>query len=1025
LGKGAAFVTAPFELADRYDAVNPLDNSLNDWLDLGSKGGFGTPFVLSCSNGYSGYIPYSTEYIYNTEEYATQMGKNEKAPLIWGPGSYEANISPGAPETGSGMVAHMLSMLQAHNTKVKSTYCEHCKATVNWMPFDNNTTAWQMNGHYYLTEDLTEGRKITVLQGMSVCLDLNGKTYNASGMAFHTYSNGPEMSIFDSSTAKTGKVIGHSRVGYSTADSTQYRGGTLVASGGSTINIYGGTYSFEKLNDAEAVPVSQGGVALALGTINMYGGKIIGADLEVTDWVNANNVVPGDNGYGAAVYVADNGTFSISGGTVTAGTVPASGQGRCVTVTGIRGKVNISGNAVVDEVMLLNITNRTQLNVIGEWTGSATIAMGQKIAYAATNLNALGAHINGVMYANAMPYVTYTETDPNAPQNTGWVLFPDDAADATFGNQTLLRLRKPNTAVCAACGEVDTWISVYNNTRIPSDASGHYFLAENISAENGARIIAQRDQRICLNLNGKTYEVNDTAIHPYQHAQINVMDLTTQKQGKVISHPGGQTTGGVMLLSANSAVNIYSGTYSYVPTQDAPSAVVSGGVAYINNTGVLNVYGGKLQGAELVNPGNTGVSTPGLGGTVTVLSGGKLNVAGGQLTSGTSVNGKGDCVYMAAKASLLELSGNGSIEEVFANWSDVGMITVSGAYTGHTELYFNPANAPLSNGLDIGNSDGASFQMANLHITNSGDYSIKINGTDLVLSTDKKVAIYTSESDLNPSYYPTISDAVSMYEGGFIRLLSDMTENVHATKNAVLDLNGCDIDGTVTVDAGKTLYCMDTATDDYDIKDGIYGKIKAISGDVKGASARVEGTKDYMMITESDGISFHRVNLTLTHITLSPEKVSVYYKSAFEGDELVAANVKQFGIAFSLTEAPDKDNLVEGKYSKFYGFKAGEGMNGTSAGTYVINIMKDSNTEYENGMNAKHAIYGSAYVLTNEGEYYFGQVESRSFRDVVIGTNEIWDTLSAEQKTAVVGLYNRFEGNMKFWGLDKIMVAAQ
>lgn len=100
-------------------------------------------------------------------------------------------------------------------------------------------------------------------------------------------------------------------------------------------------------------------------------------------------------------------------------------------------------------------------------------------------------------------------------------------------------------------------------------------------------------------------------------------------------------------------------------------------------------------------------------------------------------------------------------------------------------------------------------------------------------------------------------------------------------------------------------------------------------------------------------------------------------------------------------------------------------MNGVTAGTSVVNVMTIDRDEYHNGMNAKRSVYGSAYILTNDGEYLFGQVVSRSFREVVIETDGIWDTLNAEQKTAVVELYKRFEVNMKYWGLKNISVAAQ
>jgi len=167
------------------------------------------------------------------------------------------------------------------------------------------------------------------------------------------------------------------------------------------------------------------------------------------------------------------------------------------------------------------------------------------------------------------------------------------------------------------------------------------------------------------------------------------------------------------------------------------------------------------------------------------------------------------------------------------------------------------------------------------------------------------------------------------------------------------------------------------------------------------------------------------VNLTLTHITLTPENASVKYKGAFEGDRLVAENVKQFGIAYHLTEAPNATNLTPETYSRFTDFKPGEDMNGTYASTSVVNVMKTDRTDYHNGMNAKRSVHGSAYILTNDDEYLFGPVVSRSFREVVIETDEIWDTLNDDQKNAVVELYKRFESNMQYWGLENIMAAAQ
>ena len=86
--------------------------------------------------------------------------------------------------------------------------------------------------------------------------------------------------------------------------------------------------------------------------------------------------------------------------------------------------------------------------------------------------------------------------------------------------------------------------------------------------------------------------------------------------------------------------------------------------------------------------------------------------------------------------------------------------------------------------------------------------------------------------------------------------------------------------------------------------------------------------------------------------------------------------------------------------------------------------MQITQTEYINGKNAKMPIYGSAYVLTNDGEYLFGEAENKTFRQVVQDVDARWSSWSAEQKTATVEMYKRFEGNMKYWDLTNIQQAA-
>jgi len=576
--------------------------------------------------------------------------------------------------------------------------------------------------------------------------------------------------------------------------------------------------------------------------------------------------------------------------------------------------------------------------------------------------------------------------------------------------ETMLNSLKNDTyakpTYCELCDEYVIWQPV-SNTDVGSFESGHYYLTEDISAQKGATQVADVGCTIHLELNGFDYEVNGTAFHPYNYATITVTDKVGG--GNVVSHGVNKTYGAAAIVSTNATLNWYgSGTFSCVaePTADSPAART------IYAYGTVNVYDGTIHGGKVIEVQTSPEKYDnGCGATVYLGSAGKLNVYGGSVTAGDAV--KGDCVYLSATGSKVQLSGNASVDEIYIKTynDNHSQLTVNGGTANLTfasDLYKDKVIGTGTNGYGLS--------------VNNGKYSVKTENGKLKLDSyrpDEKVAIGEQE-------YRNIYAALAVYkQGDVIALLSNVTAPVTLAQDTYIDLKGSDITGKVTVPEGKTLYCKDSATDDYDIDDDVYGQITNYSGDIQPVRAGKNDTdKDYLKVTEGNAISFHRVNLTLTHVTLTPERASIKYKSAFEGDRLVAENVKQFGIAFNLSEIPNATNMAEGTYSKFDNFVPGENANGTSASTSVVDIMKTTQTEYINGMNAKMPIYGSAYILTNDGEYLFGKAAEKTFRQVVQDVDTHWDRWEDEQKAAVVEMYKRFEGNMQYWGLSNIQQAA-
>ncbi len=275
--------------------------------------------------------------------------------------------------------------------------------------------------------------------------------------------------------------------------------------------------------------------------------------------------------------------------------------------------------------------------------------------------------------------------------------------------------------------------------------------------------------------------------------------------------------------------------------------------------------------------------------------------------------------------------------------------------------------------------------------------------------------------------YTDFAEAVEVCEEeGILTLLQDVTANVTVEKDLCIDLNGKTIDGTVTVADGCTLYGADTSTDDY-VAEG-YSKVKVVcesDAKVEGMPADYDNAKDgYLMVTEGEYVSFHRVNLQITHMTLRAAEVGAYFKSAFAGDELVEERVESFGIVMSLVGEPTEENMKSDvNYSAFTGFEAGMNFNDATS-TLLRGVMKESNAYLINERNANIPVYGRAYVLLDDGTYVFGNTVQRSFREQVEGADALWDTLDQDQKDSAVAMYNQYQKVMASWNIPEIKAAA-
>lgn len=306
---------------------------------------------------------------------------------------------------------------------------------------------------------------------------------------------------------------------------------------------------------------------------------------------------------------------------------------------------------------------------------------------------------------------------------------------------------------------------------------------------------------------------------------------------------------------------------------------------------------------------------------------------------------------------------------------------------------------------------GATYTMRSFDFEQSGESAVATN-------------ITTGES------YLTIAQALeTCSEGDALLLLETVTEDIQITKSIALDLNGCNIEGKITLGTGVTVQLKDSKTDDYTVEDGEgYGKISAA---VEGLVAQ-EG---YLKITEDGVTSFHRLNLDPVSINVRPSVAGIYYSSQFGGDEVIRRNIVAYGSALGAGIVP---NFADNTYTRItdmttwqVGTDASGKSNNRKNGTILLNIMAADALTADNQHGAEMKIYSRAYVELADGTRILGRTVRCSLREMVEGTeyvtgvDQMWSSLTTAQQEAMVQMYKQYADVMSSWNIPNIKASAQ
>ena len=847
--------------------------------------------------------------------------------------------------------------------------CPHCNKAVTWQALDNTVADADgiAAGHYYL--NCSDATLVVTKKTISenVCIYMNGKTLQAK-----------DDRVFDV-TGKLALIGEGSVIGRAFADSEK-AGGAIYVSG--TLDVYGTTVS----TTAESGRgVTSGGIIYVTGTMTMHSGTVTGGKATKN---------------GGTICVADSGKFTMNGGTVekgkatnagglifgdsntemafTGGTVSCDITDSTTKCVYAKGKISLTGSAEISQIRLSKVADK-KLTIKGKFTGSAQVTY-----TAATNDTLMDGDVIGVSENADM-----TEAKLTIYERACYIV-----AD---GNELKISFAKPanrKTAYCDYCKKTVEWIGLTEGDRKGGDMeTGHYFLDFKGDSCEFSTMNLKGYNRMCLDLNGKHLDSLDRAFRLYSGI-LNVMDSSEGQTGLITGRgtTDSSPTGGTIRVQPDAEFNLFSGNVSYKKADDGRNRVVRGGVVYVAG-GVFNMYGGKIYGGNAKYGANVAVWKDG-------TNYGSFCMYGGEIGDYMPQNGastKGPGVFSNCYVTL---SGNPIISNLYfvedgaATFDE--MLTIEGKFEGTVSVTFSNYSACRAIGYGV----NADFSTANISVTNSENIKLAAYNDKLIFITGR---LYLVEVNNTVTAYETFQEAIDAYTDGKIVLMNDVAADtsVAVNKDSVLDLNGFDMNGTVS-GSGK-ISCMDSSTDDYTVADGVYGEISAEVENVVAADG-------YFEIVIEGKRSYHRLDLQIKNVTLRTGAAGLYYQCSFAGDEMIKALVSSFGIALNTKEAPAAGNMGT---TSLYTSMSGDLFNTQTANSVLLSdILKSTNTNGINIRNLATAVYGRAYILIGD-EYVYGDAVSCSMAQVLAAVNAKWSSLTVKQKQGVMALYGRFTAVME------------
>lgn len=498
---------------------------------------------------------------------------------------------------------------------------------------------------------------------------------------------------------------------------------------------------------------------------------------------------------------------------------------------------------------------------------------------------------------------------------------------------------------------------------------------------------APEGSRIRIDLNGFDYDrTKNTVFQITGASHLVITDTSANKTGRIFGKEN--TAAGQDIIQINSgSVKQYAGTIdgqyiaakgTQIDTDNTTNVRVDGkGTYYMYNGAIVNgkyKTGGNviIKGAFYMYDGTIkdGSTTGGSNkhaGNIRISDGGDFYMSGGVVRDGNAVGGNDE---YKSKAGNIMATGAGSTVNI----------------SGNAQILGGTAYDPTTNSVWI--NTGAELNV-------SGG---RIEKEILIVGTAKVSGGQFDTTDMS-KYFQLTSNMTLIGDLGVAG------ETLTLTEDTYIDLNGHNI--LSNIDTGDfTLYLSDSATADYDVKDGKYGKV---TGEIKGKVARdyVNGSKQrYLVVKTADGYSAHRIYMAVTNSIIDgTNNGGMKYTTVLKCDEVVAGLIADYGVVFN------------GETASYYGANetctigAWDGTNMNEKVTKVFEILK-SGAE-GNAAAAETAYAVKAYITLNDtfGDEFKtvnSAAKERSMQEMIVKAVADWNNLTAEQQATLKAIYATF-----------------